>query len=203
MIILGYTCRILLSATRSVTMRSLFLTITLFVLAACSSSPYKVVESLDNHSKPSWASLGKTSWKEDGKVWAVGMSEGIEPDRIIPLMRIADNNAKIEVTRLLANDIGADFKNLESGMRGEGNYSFLGSEKSQILVQELAPTERYYEKLVLKSKEDGPVKIYFYSLVAMPEETYNRILREAKAKAEVTHQSAPAPVSEVAVSVEH
>ena len=115
-------------------MKNFLLLTFLIILASCSSSPYKVVESLDGNSKPSWASLGKTTWKEDGKVFAVGMSEGVEPDRLIALMRIADNNAKTEITRLIANQVGVEFQNLEAGMRGEGSYSFIGSEKSQVSV---------------------------------------------------------------------
>lgn len=150
------------------------------IMVGCSSSPYKVVETLDGKDKPSWATIEKTTWVDDGQVFAVGVAEGIDPDRVTSLMKIADNHAKTEVTRMIANQLGVDMSVVEQGLRGEGSYSFLGSEKSAVSVQELAPSSRYYEKFTLKDVEDAPVKIMFYSLVTMPEATFKKLVKEAK-----------------------
>lgn len=164
------------------------------IMAGCSSNPYKVVESLDNKDKPSWATIEKTTWVDDGQVFAVGVAEGVEPDRVTSLMKIADNHAKTEVTRMIANQLGVDLSVVEQGLRGDGSFSFLGSEKSSVSVQELAPSSRYYEKLVLKDVDDAPVKIMFYSLVSMPESVFKKLVKDARSQA--APGVAPASVEE-------
>lgn len=165
-------------------MKNFILMLAIITLSACSSSPYEVVESLDGNDRPEWASIAKTSWKSDGYVHAVGIAEGVPADRVTALMRIADNNAKSEITRLMANEIGVDFKNIEAGLRGEGSYSFIGTEKSFVSVQELAITGRHFENFKLKKVEDAPVKTHFYTKVSIPEATYNRLIKEAREKAQ-------------------
>lgn len=175
-------------------MKNLILLTLTLTLAACSSSRYKVVESLNDKDTPSWASLGKTTWKKDGKVYAVGVAEGVEPDRVTGLLRISDNNAKGEITRLIATEVGVDFKNIEAGLRGEGSFSFIGSEKSMVSIQELGPEDRHFDKLQLKDNENAPIKIYSYSLFAIPEQTFNYFVQEARQKmknADTTASAAP------------
>lgn len=160
-------------------MKIIILSLICLTLSACSSKSYKVVETLNDASKPSWANLEKVTWKEDGKVFALGFVEveGFTANHSA-LARIADNNGKTEITKLISNDIGSSLQNTVNGTELSDQSSvYIGTEQSQVLMQELSTEKRYFEKVAYTISEDKVIlKTQFYSLVSVSESTYKRFL---------------------------
>jgi hypothetical protein len=160
-------------------MNILFLTICLMLLGACSSTPYKVVESMNDDSKPSWTNLEKVTWKDDGKVYALGFAEAEGSNvNLSALARVADNNGKVELGKLVSNEVSSVMQNTTTGVHYGGDASqFLGSEKSKVLMQELGTEKRYYQTLAYELSDDKVlVKTQYFSLVSLPEKTYKKLL---------------------------
>lgn len=160
-------------------MKILGLTICLMILGACSSKPYKVVESMNDDSKPSWTNLEKVTWKEDGKVYALGFAEAEGSNvNLSALARVADNNGKVELGKLVSNEVSSVMQNTTTGVHSGGDAAqFLGSEKSKVLMQELGTEKRYYQTLAYELSDDKVlVKTQYYSLVSLPEQTYKKLL---------------------------
>lgn len=172
-------------------MKNLFILATLSILASCSSSNYKVIEKMNDSSKPGWADLSKTTWKEDGKLWAIGFAEGDQGSNLSALARISDNNAKTELTRMISNDIGAVLQNTSEGVNSQSDQSrWIGTEKSQVWSNQVTPEKRYYEKKLYSNGTDTPtMKVEYYSLVSIPEGTYRELLAEYKRKREPANTS--------------
>lgn len=154
----------------------------LLSFVGCSSSNYKVIETMNDDSKPEWANLSKTTWKADGRVWAIGFSEGDKSASISALSRISDNNAKTELTRMISNEIGAVLQNSSEGVSTQGDQSrWIGTEKSQVWSNQVTPEKRYYEKKLYSNGSDTPtLKVEHYSLVSIPEETYQDLISSYK-----------------------
>jgi hypothetical protein len=149
------------------------------LLGACSSTPYKVVESMNDDSKPSWTNLEKVTWKDDGKVYALGFAEAEGSNvNLSALARVADNNGKVELGKLVSNEVSSVMQNTTTGVHYGGDASqFLGSEKSKVLMQELGTEKRYYQTLAYELSDDKVlVKTQYFSLVSLPEKTYKKLL---------------------------
>lgn len=179
-------------------MKKLFIFATLSILTACSSTNYKVIEKMNDSSKPSWADLSKTTWKEDGKMWAIGFAEGDQGASLSALARISDNNAKTELTRMISNDIGAVLQNTSEGVNSQSDQTrWIGTEKSQVWSNQVTPEKRYYEKKLYSNGTDTPtLKVEYYSLVSIPVTTYTELLSEYKKKRD------PASTSSLSVAAD-
>lgn len=161
-------------------MKSLIVISILLGLVGCSSIPKdEVVQRMDDKSeRPSWATISKPTYVKDGLVYAIGVAEGSSNAKLSALGRVADNNAKTELSRMVSNEIGVVFQNVEEGVEGDNLSRFIGTEKSSLVAREISPEKRYWEK-VLTHDEYGEkkLKIKMYSLVSIKHVTLKKMVR--------------------------
>ena len=131
-------------------MKKLTLTLLLSTLVSCASTyNEKVVKRMDNlDDKPAWATLSNVMYEQDGTVYIIGYSTGSEDARIPALSRIADNNARFEISRYIKNEMGFFFQNVEEGTQGAELSTFMGrsfqSRSVITLRQPSATTKKYW-----------------------------------------------------------
>lgn len=149
-------------------------------VVGCSSiSKDEVVQRMDDRSdRPSWATISKPTYVEDGMVYAIGVAEGSGNANLSALGRVADNNAKTELSRMVSNEIGVVLQNVEEGVEGDNLSRFIGTEKSSLITREINPEKRYWEK-VLTYDQDGEKKlrIKMYSLVSIKHVSLKKMVR--------------------------
>lgn len=166
-------------------MRTLIAIVLLLGISACSSiQKDEVVQRMDDVSeRPSWATLSKPTYAKDGVVYAVGVAEGSADASISALGKVADNNAKTELSRMVTNEVGVVFQNVEEGVEGSNLSRFVGTEKSLVAMREITPEKRYWEK-VLSHDADGEkkIKMKMYSLVSVKHVTLKKMIRDEMEK---------------------
>ena len=155
------------------------------ILSSCASS-YKerVIETMDQKDRPEWADLTKTMYEKKGKIYALGISESPIDSRISALIRIADNNARYEISRFIQNEMGFIFQNVEEGTSGGSELShYFSTEVSKTLVSGIASESRFYEK-ILKTNADGDKDLNYrtYALVSIKKGDLKRSVRRAMEK---------------------
>jgi hypothetical protein len=161
-------------------MKTFILMSIIFVFVSCSSSPQKVVYRMDDvGSKPDWATLSKSVWKKDGKYFAVGRADADNSANVTALARVADNNAKTELSRMIQNEVGVQFQNGAEGVHGAGLVKFIGTESSLVNTQELIVEDRYFEKVAIDNGTEVPtMETHFYSLVSIPTSTVQKLFKD-------------------------
>jgi hypothetical protein len=165
-------------------MKYLILGSLLAIIAGCSSIPRdEVISRIDNlDEKPSWATISKPTYFKDGKVYAVGFAEAEGDARVSALGRIADNNSKSEISRLVNNKIGVAFQNVEEGTGGSGLSRFVGTEKSYVNTNEIIPEKRYWEKVKVYDENEKPsIKLRMYSLTYIERTTLKKLIKRGLA----------------------
>lgn len=160
-------------------------TISLFFLVffvSCSSVSEKVIQRMDDiNERPSWASISKTMFLKDGRVYSVGLSESEASARISAASRIADNNARFEISRMITNESSFIFQNAEEGLDDGGQLSrFYGNELSKHVSHGVRQENRYWEK-VRSFNQDGDeiYKLRLYSMVSIKESDLKKAITEA------------------------
>ena len=153
-------------------------------LTSCSHYKEKVVQSMDNTDRPSWASLAKTHFKKDGKIYFVGFTENKGNARISSVIKISDNLARHEIAKVVANNMNYIYQNAEEGIDTGGEFTrFYGSEVSGYLAQDIYTEERYWEKVVVpKDENEKELRVRAYSLVSVKQTDLKKALREVMNK---------------------
>ena len=161
-------------------MQKMFLPIVLLVgLSACSSMKDQVISRMDNmDEKPAWATLAKTTYVENGRVYAIGFVESSADAKIQALMKLASHNGKSEISRMVANNIGVVYQSVEEGTSGNELTRYIGTEKSSVLSNEIQVDRTYYEKvLTYNSNKEQVAKIQLYAMVSIPEKTLRDLVK--------------------------
>ena len=165
-------------------MKNIFLA-TLILTVSCSSVSERVITRMDDLSeKPKWASISKVMFADKGKVFSVGYSEGLADNRVSALSRIADNNARLEISRNILNETGFIFQNIEEGINEGGQFSrFYGNELSKSITHGVRQERRYWEK-VKTFDESGDVifKVRVYSLISIEEKDLRKAIKMSLTK---------------------
>lgn len=154
----------------------------LFLLASCATS-YKdeVVAQMEDNERPAWATLSKTMSIKNGKIFVVGYTEGRASNRISSLLRVADNNARFEISREITNQMNYIYQNLEEGLEDDAGLSrFYGTEVSRFLANGIRQEHRYWEKVRIFDDEGQPViKLRVYSQISMKKSDLKKAIRRA------------------------
>lgn len=158
----------------------LIMLLSFLILASCSSNK-KVIYSMEDRSRPEWASLSKTVWFEKDSIKSIGYAEGTEKSNISALSQIADNNGKSEILRLINNKVGIIVENSQKGDSvNNSNFGFYGTEESQENIRNMVSKERYYELVEIKNGTDFPdKKIEFYSLIEIKKSDFSKAQQES------------------------
>ena len=155
----------------------LFLMLSVLFLTSCSSHK-SVLYTMEDRDKPEWASLSKTVWEKGDTIYSVGYTEGNPKSNMSALAKIADNNARTEIVRLLSSKVGVILENNQFGdTLDNSNFKFYGTEESLVEIKKLQAKERYYEKVALDNGTDIPdIKYEFYSLVAIKKSDFKKAM---------------------------
>lgn len=144
---------------------------------SCSSTYKRTVYKMnDVSSKPSWANLEKTVWMDDGKHYAVGYVEAEDGANMNALFKMAENNARTELTKTLSNEVVATSENSNTGTHSQ-DFSSVSKEYSSVWNQGITPEKRYYEKVryTYVDEDSKEIKVLVYALVSVSEKTYNEL----------------------------
>lgn len=161
------------------------LLIVLVLATGCSSLKDKVLTRMDDLDKrPRWATLSKTMFKKDGKIYSVGFTEALSGARISALARIGDNNARFEIARTIVDETNFIFQNMEEGVEEGGQLSrFYGNEISKYVSHGMRQEERYWEKVRTFDENGEPlIRLRMFSLVSIKEGQLRKAIRDTLQK---------------------
>ncbi len=166
-------------------------------LSACSTKSYvknyqeeKILATASNKSQPDWADETKVFWVEDGKVHSLGITQIRGDERPEAGVRIAQNNARANISKAIENRMEFIFQGAEENASYESTAAkFIGSEVSSVTSHSMRADAQWWKRFE-QSEEDGSRKIYYklYALETMPEEDFKRAVFAALNKGVQKHQ---------------
>ena len=141
-----------------------------------------IIETIPRGDMPKWASNGIGYYKKDGKMFYSEVAEGytnIEASR-----RAAFAAAQTKVAEQIKNTIGVEFaRSMEAGAYEETTGGYLKnvfmSNVNKLQVSGIVVEENYSEKIQEVSGYDSKVFWRTYTLVSIPEKTYNDLVKRA------------------------
>ncbi|MFA7074343.1 MAG: hypothetical protein WC234_04035 [Endomicrobiaceae bacterium] len=141
-----------------------------------------VLETIPKGDQPSWVKSGKDFYKENAKMFYVAVSEGFT--NLEASKRASFASAQTKVAEQVKNTIGVEFgRSLETGMYEESTGGYLKdvfmSNVNKINISGVVVESTYSEKI--QEQKGGDSKVYYrtYSLVSIPEATYQDLVKRA------------------------
>jgi hypothetical protein len=161
-------------------MNNFILLICTMILVACSSVGDRKVASMDDASKPDWSNQQKSVTVKEGKIRILGFNELSADAKISAALRLADNAARAEFSKMIENNFSTITQNLEEGVTDEGGLTrTYSAEVSKTVIHELQIVHRYWEKvLVMDADGEKSMRLRTYSMAEIPEAKFKKLLRE-------------------------
>lgn len=163
-----------------VSMNNFILLICTLILVSCSSLGDRKIASMDDVSKPDWTNQQKSVSLKDGKIRILGFNEVSADAKISAAMRLSDNSARSELSKMIENNFSTITQALEEGLTDEGGLTrTYSAEVSKTVIRELPIVQRYWEK-VLVTDADGEktIRLRTYSMAEIPESKFKKMIKE-------------------------
>lgn len=165
---------------------SLLLSLLFFV--SCSSKiKERTIASMDDNSRPAWATLEKSIVLKDGKLLIVGFQELDVDAKVSASYRLADNSVRNEFSKMIQNQFSSILQNLEEGVSADTRMTrYYSSEVSKNIIRDLKITSRYWEKIQTFDGDGETIyRLRVYSLGEIPESKLKKMIRESLEKEDV------------------
>ncbi len=152
----------------------------LFVMISCSSFSDKVVSTMEDKERPSWATQEKVVNVKDGTLHILGFQELDVSAKISSAFRMSDNAARNELSKLIENQFSSIFQNLEEGVEDSGGLvRFYSSEVTKNVLRDFKIKSRFWEKIkTIDSDGNNNFRLRVYSLAEIPESNYKKMIKE-------------------------
>lgn len=163
--------------------KTVLITAALLGMAGCGGSMGdKVIARSDElSSRPSWVKDDNPVIIKNGDMFVTSMT-AIRSDsvNISQGYRIAENQAKTDLSNAIKTDIKTNFVNAQEGVEGDRfRTEFLSIEKSEIAFSGLLPENRYWEKvLVNNAGGDKEIEYRFYARMKIKEADFKKQMKE-------------------------
>lgn len=160
----------------------IFATSMSLILAACGGGMSdKVVSRSDElSSRPSWVQDDNPVVVKNGDMFVTSMAT-VRSDRanISQGYRIAENQAKTDLSNAIKTDIKTNFVDAQEGVEGDQfRTEFLSIEKSEISFSGLMPSNRYWEKvLVTNADGDKEMEYRFFARMKIKEADFKKQMK--------------------------
>ena len=151
----------------------------LFLLSSCSNFSEKVIARSDNLSKrPKWVKDSKVFSEDKEYIYITGSSKLNSNNANINMgYRIAENNAKIQISSAIEQKLNYIFQNAEEGTNIEQNQvKFVSGEASKLKVSGIYVNDRYWEKVLSKSNDDSNIYYNIYSRIKISKENLKKAI---------------------------
>lgn len=163
-------------------MKKTILFLSMLALSACGSMSDKVISRSDElSSRPSWVQDDNPVVVKNGDMFVTSMAT-VRSDRanISQGYRIAENQAKTDLSNAIKTDIKTNFVDAQEGVEGDRfRTEFLSIEKSEISFSGLMPSNRYWEKvLVTNADGDTEMEYRFFARMKIKEADFKKQMKD-------------------------
>lgn len=163
-------------------MKKTILFLSMLALSACGSMSDKVISRSDElSSRPSWVQDDNPVVVKNGDMFVTSMAT-VRSDRanISQGYRIAENQAKTDLSNAIKTDIKTNFVDAQEGVEGnQFRTEFLSIEKSEISFSGLMPSNRYWEKvLVTNADGDTEMEYRFFARMKIKEADFKKQMKD-------------------------
>jgi len=164
-------------------MKKIAILTSVLALAACGGgmSDKVISRSDDLSSRPSWVKDDNPVIVKDGDMFVTSMAT-VRSDKanISQGYRIAENQAKTDLSNAIKTDIKTNFVDAQEGVEGnQFRTEFLSIEKSEISFSGLMPSNRYWEKvLVTNADGDKEMEYRFFTRMKIKEADFKKQMKD-------------------------
>ena len=165
-------------------MKKIFLMLAMLAgLGACASGMRDevIARSDELSSRPSWVKDDGPIEVKNGDMFVTSMAT-VRSDRanIAQGYRIAENQAKTDLSNAIKTEIKTNFVDAQEGVEGDQyRTEFLSIEKSEIAFSGLTPANRYWEKvLVTNADGDKEMEYRFYVRMKIKESDFKKQMND-------------------------
>lgn len=163
--------------------KSILLLATVAGLSACAGGMGdKVIARSDElSSRPSWVKDDAPIQVKNGDMFVTSMATvRSERANISQGYRIAENQAKTDLSNAIKTDIKTNFVDAQEGVEGDQfRTEFLSIEKSEIAFSGLMPNNRYWEKVLVTTADgDKEMEYRFYARMKIKEADFKKQMKQ-------------------------
>ena len=162
------------------------------ILSGCGSTPKnaplseiqedKVVSRIDGlSSRPSWVKESAPFSISSGKVISLGQTTILGDNRVEAAFKIAENNAKRNISNAIEQKLSFVFQNAEEGTDIDSNQvQSISGEVSRMTTSSIRPENYYWEKVATTLDSGERVTQYkVFASVSMPEQEFKKAVLNA------------------------
>lgn len=149
------------------------------------TTPDKVLARIDGLTeRPNWFSESEAFVIRNGEVASLGSSTIPGDQRIEAAIRIAENNAKAGLCKVLEQRLEFVFQNAEEGASVDATQArFIGSEACKLTTSSMRPGRIYWEKVATTSERGERLARYrVFATITMPEAEFKQAILDAARK---------------------
>ncbi len=164
-------------------MKKIAILTSVLALAACGAgmSDKVISRSDDLSSRPSWVKDDNPVFVKDGDMFITSMAT-VRSDKanINQGYRIAENQAKTDLSNAIKTDIKTNFVDAQEGVEGDQfRTEFLSIEKSEISFSGLMPSNRYWEKVLVTNADGEKAMEYrFFARMKIKEADFKKQMKD-------------------------
>ena len=127
--------------------------------------------------RPEWVKDDEPIMVKNGDMFVTSMAS-VRSDRanISQGYRIAENQAKTDLSNAIKTEIKTNFVDAQEGVQGDQfRTEFLSIEKSEIAFSGLTPANRYWEKVLVSNADgDKDIEYRFYARMKIKESDFKK-----------------------------
>lgn len=127
--------------------------------------------------RPEWVKDDEPIMVKNGDMFVTSMAS-VRSDRanISQGYRIAENQAKTDLSNAIKTEIKTNFVDAQEGIQGDQfRTEFLSIEKSEIAFSGLTPANRYWEKVLVSNADgDKDIEYRFYARMKIKESDFKK-----------------------------
>ena len=163
--------------------KSILFLATISVLGACGGgmSDKVIARSDELSSRPSWVKDDNPVQVKNGDMFVTSMAT-VRSDsaNIAQGYRIAENQAKTDLSNAIKTEIKTNFVDAQEGVVGDQfRTEFLSIEKSEIAFSGLMPANRYWEKVLVTTADgDKEMEYRFYARMKIKESDFKKQMKD-------------------------
>lgn len=158
---------------------SILLLASVIGLAGCASGMQDEVIARSDEllHRPEWVKDDEPIMVKNGDMFVTSMAS-VRSDRanISQGYRIAENQAKTDLSNAIKTEIKTNFVDAQEGIQGDQfRTEFLSIEKSEIAFSGLIPANRYWEKVLVSNADgDKDIEYRFYARMKIKESDFKK-----------------------------
>jgi hypothetical protein len=153
-------------------MKKTLLILSMLMLGSCAS--YNTLYTMDDTSRPNWASEEKASFEDDGKLNFIGVYKVVKTEdlNMNSVKKASELDAWEEVSKEVSNVVYAESEKTSTGLKSEESLNSTTKTITHSLIENAKINGRWY-RVIERASDDGmKVMLEYYTKISIDKKDF-------------------------------